>query len=92
MGRRGLPLLASVDGRVLDSIVTPDGRHVPGEYFVYAMLDWPDVRQWQVVQTAPDAVFDAFCASRLGGDWGQAFGTLSARTDFDTILQRALPH
>jgi putative acyl-CoA dehydrogenase len=43
-------------------------------------------------QTAPDAVFDAFCASRLGGDWGQAFGTLSARTDFDSILQRAWPH
>jgi putative acyl-CoA dehydrogenase len=43
-------------------------------------------------QSAPDAVFAAFCASRLGGDWGQAFGTLSARTDFDTILQRALPH
>ena len=42
-------------------------------------------------QTAPDAVFDAFCASRLGGDWGQAFGTLSARTDFDAILQRATP-
>ncbi len=53
---RGLPLLASVDGRVLDSIVTTNGRHVPGEYFVYAMLDWPDVRQWQVVQTAPDRV------------------------------------
>jgi putative acyl-CoA dehydrogenase len=43
-------------------------------------------------QSAPDAVFAAFCASRLAGDWGQAFGTLSARTDFDTILQRALPH
>jgi putative acyl-CoA dehydrogenase len=43
-------------------------------------------------QSAPDAVFSAFCASRLGGDWGQAFGTLSARTDFDAILQRALPH
>jgi len=43
-------------------------------------------------QHAPDAVFDAFCASRLGGDWGQAFGTLSSRADFDTILQRALPH
>lgn len=53
---RGLPLLASVDGRVLDSILTADGRHVPGEFFVYAMLDWPDVRQWQVVQTAPDCV------------------------------------
>lgn len=43
-------------------------------------------------QTAPDAVFAAFCDSRLAGDWGHAFGTLSARTDFDTILQRALPH
>jgi len=53
---RGLPLLASVDGRVLDLIETPDGRHVPGEFFVYAMLDWPDVRQWQVVQTARDCV------------------------------------
>jgi putative acyl-CoA dehydrogenase len=42
-------------------------------------------------QSAPDAVFDAFCASRLGGDWGHAFGTLPAATDFDTILQRAQP-
>jgi len=51
---RGLPLLQSVDGRLLDLIRTPDGRQVPGEFFVYAMLDWPDVLQWQVVQTAPD--------------------------------------
>ncbi|WP_332825364.1 isovaleryl-CoA dehydrogenase [Ramlibacter sp.] len=43
-------------------------------------------------QSAPPAVFSAFCDSRLGGDWGQAFGTLSARCDFDTILQRALPY
>ncbi len=53
---RGLPTLASVDGRVLDMIETPDGRHVPGEFFVYVMLDWIDVKQWQVVQTAPDCV------------------------------------
>jgi putative acyl-CoA dehydrogenase len=43
-------------------------------------------------QTAPDAVFAAFCDSRLGGDWGQAFGTLSGKTGFDSIIQRALPH
>jgi putative acyl-CoA dehydrogenase len=43
-------------------------------------------------QSAPDAVFAAFCDSRLAGDWGQAFGTLSARTDFDAILTRAMPH
>ena len=29
-------------------------------------------------QHAPDYVFDAFCASRLAGDWGQTFGTLAA--------------
>ncbi|WPG34853.1 isovaleryl-CoA dehydrogenase [Variovorax sp. EBFNA2] len=44
-----------------------------------------------LVQTAPAAVADAFCASRLGGDWGQAFGTLGAGTDFDSIIQRAMP-
>jgi putative acyl-CoA dehydrogenase len=42
-------------------------------------------------QTAPQPVFTAFCQSRLGGDWGQAFGTLGAQADFDAIIQRALP-
>jgi putative acyl-CoA dehydrogenase len=42
-------------------------------------------------QHAPDVVFDAFCASRLGADWGQSFGTLGPATAFDAILQRALP-
>ncbi|MDP9601142.1 UNVERIFIED_ORG: putative acyl-CoA dehydrogenase [Variovorax paradoxus] len=44
-----------------------------------------------LVQTAPSAVAGAFCASRLGGDWGNAFGTLGAGTDFDSIVQRAQP-
>ena len=42
-------------------------------------------------QTAPGAVFAAFCDSRLGGDWGQAFGMLPASADFDTIIARAMP-
>jgi putative acyl-CoA dehydrogenase len=42
-------------------------------------------------QTSPSAVFAAFCDSRLGGNWGQAFGTLPATTDFDTIIARAMP-
>lgn len=42
-------------------------------------------------QTAPEAVFLAFCQSRIGGDWGQAFGTLGAQTEFDAIIRRALP-
>ena len=45
-----------------------------------------------LAQTAPPAVFDAFCDSRLDGNWGLSFGTLGAGTDFDTIIQRAMPH
>lgn len=44
-----------------------------------------------LVQHAPEAVADAFCASRLTGDAGLAFGTLPASTDFDAIIQRSLP-
>ncbi|GAA2304173.1 DNA alkylation response protein [Streptomyces hawaiiensis] len=44
-----------------------------------------------LVRHAPAAVADAFCATRLGGDWGHAFGTLSQTADLDTIVERALP-
>ncbi|MEZ0310051.1 MAG: acyl-CoA dehydrogenase family protein, partial [Ramlibacter sp.] len=43
-------------------------------------------------QTAPPAVFAAFCDSRIAGQWGQAFGTLGAGADFDTIIARAMPY
>lgn len=42
-------------------------------------------------QSAPTAVFGAFCDSRLGGNWGQSFGTLGSGLDFDAILARAMP-
>ncbi|MEU7576125.1 acyl-CoA dehydrogenase family protein [Streptomyces sp. NPDC041068] len=41
-----------------------------------------------LVRHAPAAVADAFCASRLAGDRGLAFGTLSAGTDFAGLLGR----
>jgi putative acyl-CoA dehydrogenase len=41
-----------------------------------------------VVRYGDEAVADAFCASRLAGDWGQAFGTLPADTDFGRIIDR----
>lgn len=44
-----------------------------------------------LAQTAPPAVADAFCASRLGGDWGHAFGTLGTGADVDSIIARAMP-
>lgn len=42
-------------------------------------------------QSAPSAVFGAFCDSRLAGNWGQTFGTLGAGVDFDALIQRAMP-
>src|SRR5215203_1125875 len=41
-----------------------------------------------LVRFGDEAVADAFCASRLAGDWGQAFGTLPAGTDFQRIIDR----
>ncbi|MEU9166381.1 acyl-CoA dehydrogenase family protein [Streptomyces sp. NPDC048420] len=43
-----------------------------------------------LVRHAPSAVADAFCATRLDGDWGHAFGTLPDAVDMDTVLGRAL--
>lgn len=43
-----------------------------------------------LVRHAPTAVADAFCASRLDGEWGHAFGTLPAGIDHRAIAERAL--
>ena len=42
-----------------------------------------------LIQHAPPAVADAYCASRLGRDQGHAYGTLPSTTDFEGILERA---
>ena len=44
-----------------------------------------------LVRYGDPAVADAFCASRLAGDWGNAFGTLPAGTDFGSIIERHRP-
>ncbi|HVS28738.1 MAG TPA: acyl-CoA dehydrogenase family protein [Solirubrobacteraceae bacterium] len=44
-----------------------------------------------LVRHGDPAVADAFCASRLGGDWGRAFGTLPPGVDFEAIIERHRP-
>jgi putative acyl-CoA dehydrogenase len=44
-----------------------------------------------LVRFGDPAVAEAFCASRLDGDWGRAFGTLPASTDFGRIIERHSP-
>ncbi|MFE0450488.1 acyl-CoA dehydrogenase family protein [Streptomyces sp. NPDC058914] len=44
-----------------------------------------------LVRFAPPEVADAFCASRLGGDWGATFGTLPHSLDLGALVERARP-
>jgi putative acyl-CoA dehydrogenase len=44
-----------------------------------------------LVRHGDPAVADAFCASRLSGDWGHAFGTLPSGADFGRIIERHNP-
>jgi putative acyl-CoA dehydrogenase len=49
---------------------------------------------WQgalLLRHAPAPVADAFCASRLGGDWGRNLGTLPTGVDAEAIIARAWP-
>ncbi|MGK5695717.1 acyl-CoA dehydrogenase family protein [Streptomyces sp. URMC 128] len=44
-----------------------------------------------LVRFAPPQVADAFCAARLGGDGGAAFGTLPHTLDLASVVERARP-
>ena len=44
-----------------------------------------------LVRHAPPEVADAFCASRLGGDGGTAFGTLPTTLDLAKVVERSRP-
>ena len=44
-----------------------------------------------LVRFGHPAVADAFCASRLNGDWGRVFGTLPMGLDTKAIVERATP-
>ena len=42
-----------------------------------------------LVRYAPAAIADAFCATRLDGDWGHAFGTMPQDMNTQAIIDRA---
>ncbi len=53
---RGLPLLSKVVGRQLDTLDTPDGRKIPGEFFPHLLKEFPAIRRFQVVQEATERI------------------------------------
>jgi putative acyl-CoA dehydrogenase len=42
-----------------------------------------------LLRHAPTPVADAFCATRLGGDWGAVLGTLPTGAAAPSIVERA---
>jgi len=47
---RGLPLIGSIEGRVSDFIVAPNGKIIHGEYFTHLFYGEKGVHQFQLVQ------------------------------------------
>ncbi|WP_018657641.1 acyl-CoA dehydrogenase family protein [Actinomadura flavalba] len=44
-----------------------------------------------LVRHGHPAVADAFCTTRLSGDWGHAYGTLPTGLDLSSVIERATP-
>lgn len=51
---RGLPLIQDIDGRRMDEIVAVDGKVLSGGFFPHLLKEFPEVKKYQVVQTARD--------------------------------------
>lgn len=53
---RGFPLLKSVDGRVFDVIVAPNGRFISGTYWTIVFRTVAGIQQFQLVQETVDTL------------------------------------
>jgi phenylacetate-CoA ligase len=47
---RGLPLMASIEGRVGDFVISDDGTMTPSEFFPHLIKDAKGIKQFQIVQ------------------------------------------
>lgn len=49
---RGLPMIKSIEGRIVDIIITPSGRYLPGE-FILAIIEYygiDGIKEYQIIQ------------------------------------------
>ncbi len=49
---RNLPLMKSLNGRIFDFILTPEGKHILGEYFHIIIIDYNihGIKEFQIIQ------------------------------------------
>jgi len=81
---RGLPLLASVEGRSTDFVVAADGTVMHGLALIYVLREEPGVEQFRIVQESlaltrvelvVNAAWDAAAARRVGQKLGARLGS-----------------
>lgn len=53
---RGFPLLESIDGRVFDVVVAPNGRFISGTYWTILFKTVDGIRQFQLLQESVDTL------------------------------------
>ncbi|MCD4664988.1 MAG: hypothetical protein K8R68_06920, partial [Bacteroidales bacterium] len=53
---RGLPLMKSIKGRILDTIITPDGKYLTGVFFptIFVYNDIKGIKEFQIIQKRKD--------------------------------------
>lgn len=90
---RGLPLLAKVNGRKLDALVTPDGRFLPGEYIPHTFMHAVGIKRYQLIQKQVDRFeillvrdhdFDGTAVEFISGELRKVVGE-SVTLDFQFV-------
>jgi putative acyl-CoA dehydrogenase len=76
------PRLSRAAAGIEELITTPE---VMGRRLVCAIA--VAMQAALLVRHAPPAVADAFCVSRLDGDWAPTFGTLPAGVDVASVIE-----
>jgi putative acyl-CoA dehydrogenase len=77
--------LASLDKTLANGVpAESEGRHIAERMALV-------LQAALLVRHAPGFVADAFCATRLGGEWAANYGVLDSGTDISAIIARQAP-
>jgi putative acyl-CoA dehydrogenase len=81
--------VASLDKDLVRAAADPAGAEVRARVLVERMA--LALQGSLVVRYGKPELVEAFCATRLAGDWGRCFGTLPAHVSFRALVERARP-
>ena len=89
LARGAHPRLDEAVNRLRDQIKNSEGAEAQARAIVERMAV---VLQGSLLQRHGDPnVAELFCASRIGGEWGHAFGTLPSSDEFTLVIERHRP-